>query len=95
MFSYLFLICLFNSNTVRAYSPSNPYVNSAWVPGEDRYHGVHDGIEHTKQFINEWTVVIDGDEEVAQLVALELGYVYGGPVSRFHYTRIYLLISRR
>lgn len=52
-----------------------------WVPGEQSYHGVHNGAEHAKSFADEWTVQVDGGEEVAQLVALEFGFVYGGPVS--------------
>ncbi|XP_072938267.1 neuroendocrine convertase 1-like [Epargyreus clarus] len=36
-----------------------------------------------KSFINEWTVEVEGGEDVAQLVALELGYEYGGPVQGF------------
>lgn len=51
------------------------------VPGERDYHGIHDGWEHKKKFSNEWTVQVEGGEQVAQLVALELGYVYEGPVS--------------
>lgn len=51
------------------------------VPGEHTYHGIHDGWESKKKFTNEWTVQVEGGEQVAQLVALELGYVYEGPVS--------------
>lgn len=54
------------------------------VPGDHGYQEVHSGREHARTFLNEWTVEVDGTEEVAQLVALELGYVYGGPVSIFH-----------
>ncbi|XP_049871598.1 neuroendocrine convertase 1-like isoform X2 [Pectinophora gossypiella] len=50
------------------------------VPGGQSYHGVHNGMEYAKSFENEWTVQVDGGEEVAQLIAVELGYVYGGPV---------------
>lgn len=42
--------------------------------------GYHNGRENAKYFINDWTVEVEGGEEVAQLVALELGYEYGGPV---------------
>lgn len=55
--------------------------SSSVVPGENRYYGIHDGWEHKKKFTNEWTVQVEGGEQVAQLVALELGYVYKGPVS--------------
>lgn len=51
------------------------------VPGEHTFRGIHDGWEHKQTFTNEWTVQVEGGEEVAQLVALELGYVYQGPVS--------------
>lgn len=51
------------------------------VPGHQEYSGAHNGREHARNYMNEWTVEVDGTEEVAQLVALELGYVYGGPVS--------------
>lgn len=54
------------------------------VPGDNGYQEVHSGREHARSFLNEWTVEVDGTEEVAQLVALQLGYVYGGPVSNFH-----------
>lgn len=54
---------------------------NSWIPGDYNYHGVHNGLEHANSFLDEWTVEIRGGEEVAQLVALELGYVYGGPVS--------------
>lgn len=57
-----------------------PYEHGFIVPGEHRYRGVHDGSKHAKSYLNEWTVEVDGGEEVAQLVALELGYVYGGLV---------------
>lgn len=51
------------------------------VPVEYTYHGIHDGWGDKQKFTNEWTVQVEGGEEVAQLVALELGYVYQGPVS--------------
>lgn len=54
------------------------------VPGSNDFHcvhGVHNGLEKAKDFFNEWTVEVYGGEDVAQLVALELGYLYGGPVS--------------
>ncbi|XP_063829835.1 neuroendocrine convertase 1-like [Ostrinia nubilalis] len=82
-----YLICLVNLNAALTFSS---YESNAWVPGEHKYHGVHDGMEHTKQFVNEWTVVVDGDEDVAQLVALELGYIYGGRVAAFPNTYTFL-----
>lgn len=51
-----------------------------WVLGSHGYHGVHNGLESSKDYIDEWTVEVPGGEEVAQLVALELGYDYDGPV---------------
>lgn len=54
---------------------------SFWVPGQYGYQGVHNGLEHAREFVNEWTVEVQSGEEVAQLVALELGYVFGGKVS--------------
>lgn len=59
------------------------YPNEAklWVPRHYGYQGVHNGLEHAKEFVNEWTVEVEGGEEVAQLVALELGYDFGGKVS--------------
>ncbi|XP_069360440.1 neuroendocrine convertase 1-like [Maniola hyperantus] len=50
------------------------------LPG---YHNVHNGRENAKYFISEWTVEVEGGDEVAQLVALELGYEYGGPILGF------------
>lgn len=57
----------------------------SWYPSDGEmgipgYHNVHNGRENAKYFINDWTVEVEGGEEVAQLVALELGYEYGGPV---------------
>lgn len=75
------LTCMLNFNLITAFSSYHPYVNNVKVPGRHRYHGVHDGMEHANQFVNEWTVAVDGGEEVAQLVAMELGYIYGGQVS--------------
>ncbi|KAI5643877.1 subtilase family domain-containing protein [Phthorimaea operculella] len=60
------------------------------VPGEQSYHGVHDGLEHANSFSDEWTVQVEGGEEIAQLVALEFGYVYGGPVRGFPDTYTFL-----
>ncbi|CAK1542022.1 unnamed protein product [Leptosia nina] len=54
-----------------------------WVLGNYGYHGVHNGLGNSKDFIDEWTVEVPGGEEVAQLVALELGYEYDGPVLGF------------
>ena len=45
------------------------------------YYSLHNGRENSKFFIDEWTVEVEGGQEVAELVALELGYEYGGPVS--------------
>lgn len=67
-----------------------PYEHGFIVPGEHRYRGVHDGSKHAKSYLNEWTVEVDGGEEVAQLVALELGYVYGGLVQGFPNTYVFL-----
>jgi hypothetical protein len=61
----------------------NPNEYNEWVPGHHGYHGVHNGLEHAEHFVNEWTVAVDGGEEIAQLVALELGYKYAGMVSLF------------
>lgn len=47
-------------------------------------------MEHAKEFVNEWTVEVAGGEEVAQLVALELGYVFGGKVNGFPDTYTFL-----
>ncbi|CAK1580824.1 unnamed protein product [Parnassius mnemosyne] len=69
-----------------------------WVPVEHSYHGVHNGFETAKGFINEWTVEVDGGDTVAQLVALELGYEFGGPVLGFPNTytfRIYEHMKQR
>ncbi|XP_022824749.1 neuroendocrine convertase 1-like isoform X2 [Spodoptera litura] len=63
---------------------------SFWVPGQYGYQGVHNGLEHAREFVNEWTVEVEGGEEVAQLVALELGYVFGGKVRGFPDTYIFL-----
>ncbi|XP_021191254.3 neuroendocrine convertase 1 [Helicoverpa armigera] len=63
---------------------------SFWVPGQYGYQGVHNGLEHAKDFVNEWTVEVAGGEEVAQLVALELGYLYGGKVNGFPDTYTFL-----
>ncbi|CAH2087643.1 unnamed protein product [Euphydryas editha] len=54
--------------------------DSDWLPG---YHNLHNGKETSKSFVNEWTVEVEGGEEIAQLVALELGYEYAGPVLDF------------
>lgn len=49
----------------------------------DAYYSLHNGRENSMFFIDEWTVEVDGGEEVAELVALDLGYEYGGPVSEY------------
>lgn len=66
------------SNSVLSWYPNEKIF---WAPGEYGYQGVHNGLEHARDFVNEWTVEVEGGEEVAQLVALELGYVFGGKVS--------------
>lgn len=58
------------------------------IPGEHTYHGTHDGWEHKNKFTNEWMVQVEGGEQVAQLVAWDLGYVYEGPVSHSILVRI-------
>ncbi|XP_075979431.1 neuroendocrine convertase 1-like [Anticarsia gemmatalis] len=67
-----------------------PYKYNVWVPGEYGYQGIHDGLEHVKDFVNEWAVEVEGGEEVAQLVALELGYAFGGKVVGFPDTYTFL-----
>lgn len=71
---YIFYIFYLFPLTVCLYSWES---NS--LPG---YHNLHNGKETSKSFVNEWIVEMEGGEEVAQLVALELGYEYGGPVSQ-------------
>lgn len=61
------------------------------VPGGQSYHGVHDGLEHVKSFTDEWMVHVEGGDEVAELVALELGYVYGGPVRLFCFSIAFVI----
>ncbi|XP_063367945.1 neuroendocrine convertase 1-like [Cydia amplana] len=73
-------------NTIFSY---NPFDYESERPGDHGYYGVHDGMEQGDG-MNEWTVEVDGDEEVAQLIALELGYVYGGPVAGFPNTYSFL-----
>lgn len=63
------------------------------IPGDNRDPGAHNGREQAKSFMNEWTVEVDGTEEVAQLVALELGYVYGGLVSFIYFIVYYHLLA--
>lgn len=77
MFCIFFLIISFYPNLVFSWYP---YKNENRVPGDYGYEGVHDGLEHLKNFVNEWTVEVEGGEEVAQLIALELGYAFGGKV---------------
>ncbi|XP_063539588.1 neuroendocrine convertase 1-like [Cydia strobilella] len=67
----------------------NPFDYESVRPGDHGYYGVHDGMKQA-DVMNEWTVEVDGDEEVAQLIALELGYVYGGPVAGFPNTYSFL-----
>lgn len=74
---FIFLIASLFAPVLSWYSNQGSF----WVPGEYGYQGVHNGLEHAKDFANEWTVEVEGGEEVAQLVALELGYVFGGKVS--------------
>ncbi|CAH0718128.1 unnamed protein product, partial [Brenthis ino] len=52
-------------------------------PISEGYHNWHNGRENSKFFIDEWTVEVEGGEEVAELVALDLGYEYGGPIPGF------------
>ncbi|XP_045513292.1 neuroendocrine convertase 1-like [Pieris brassicae] len=54
-----------------------------WASGSHNYHEVHNGFNSIKDYIDEWTVEVPGGEEVAQLVALELGYEYDGPILGF------------
>ncbi|CAH0588208.1 unnamed protein product [Chrysodeixis includens] len=75
------------SNSVLSWYPNEAVF---WAPGEYGYQGVHNGLEHARDFVNEWTVEVEGGEEVAQLVALELGYVFGGKVNGFPDTYTFL-----
>ncbi|XP_052742405.1 neuroendocrine convertase 1 isoform X2 [Bicyclus anynana] len=75
-FSVLFFFSLYVSLVV-SWDPS---VVKLGRPG---YHDVHSGREYAKDFSNDWTVEVDGGDEVAQLVALQLGYEYGGPIQGF------------
>lgn len=60
-----------------------PVRSDLYVP----YHSMHDGRETANSYDGEWIVEVVGGEEVAQLVALEHGYKYEGPVSyNFIYT---------
>ncbi|CAH2049099.1 unnamed protein product, partial [Iphiclides podalirius] len=56
---------------------------------EHGYYGVHSGLETSKQLLDEWTAEVEGGEQVAQLIALELGYEFGGPVLGFPNTYTY------
>ncbi|RVE44747.1 hypothetical protein evm_010599 [Chilo suppressalis] len=86
----LLIVCVvFNALAFPVYC-YDLYNSSKWLPGEHGYQGVHNGKEDAKDFINEWTVSLEGDEEIAQLVALELGYAYGGPVNGFPNTYTFL-----
>ncbi|XP_059062217.1 neuroendocrine convertase 1-like [Achroia grisella] len=86
----IFLILFLKIYLISAEIIHNPLVYNSWAPGDYSYHGVHDGLEHANHFVNEWTVEVEGGEEVAQLIALELGYVYGGPVTSFPNTYTFL-----
>lgn len=55
-------------------------VDAVWSPRYHKTAAVHNGLEYAKSFNNEWTVEVDGGPEVAQLIALDLGYVYQGEV---------------
>lgn len=74
MMIFVFYLLPFLISLVVSWYPSDGEMG---IPG---YHNVHNGRENAKYFINDWTVEVEGGEEVAQLVALELGYEYGGPV---------------
>lgn len=56
-------------------------LSRTWAPEEHSYYDVHSGLETSGQLLDEWTVVVDGGEQVAELIALELGYEFGGQVS--------------
>ncbi|XP_060804530.1 neuroendocrine convertase 1 [Amyelois transitella] len=80
LFVIFFKTVLFSS-VVAWYEPVT--YDQPWVPGYHEYYEVHNGLEEAKHFVDEWTVEVEGGAEVAQLVALELGYVYGGPIRGF------------
>lgn len=50
----------------------------------------HQGFENRKNFLNEWTVEIDGGLEVAELIALEFGYICEGEVKFIHIYNVFL-----
>ncbi|XP_073960255.1 neuroendocrine convertase 1-like isoform X2 [Choristoneura fumiferana] len=87
MFYQIFLLSLF-TEVFSWYN--NPLDRDSFLPGGHDYHGIHNGLEQAEHFLNEWTVQVEGDEEVAQLIAPELGYVYGGPVLGFPNTYTFL-----
>ncbi|XP_032514726.2 neuroendocrine convertase 1-like [Danaus plexippus] len=64
---YHMFVCLLSLYPVRS---------DLYVP----YHSMHDGRETANSYDGEWIVEVVGGEEVAQLVALEHGYKYEGPV---------------
>ncbi|XP_045501380.1 neuroendocrine convertase 1-like [Colias croceus] len=64
------------------------------IPGYYDYHKVHNGLESSKDYIDEWTVEVPAGEEVAQLVALELGYEYDGPLLGFPNVYAYRVHSK-
>lgn len=53
----------------------------SWLSGEHSYHSLHNGLETSRDLIDEWTVEVEGGDQVAQLIALQLGYAFEGPVS--------------
>lgn len=61
--------------------------SEAYLPGEHELK-MHNRDRYSKEFHNEWTVEIEGGPEVAELVALEFGYIYGREVLGF--TDIYV-----
>ncbi|XP_053611965.1 neuroendocrine convertase 1-like isoform X2 [Plodia interpunctella] len=81
MFIFFLFKTILISSVVAWYEPV--VYPQAWEPGYHGFDGVHNGLEDAKHFVNEWTVEVEGGEEIAQLVALELGYAYGGPVRSF------------
>lgn len=59
------------------------FVLSARVHGE--YFAHHSGSEGGNLMTNEWLVRVEGGEQVAQLLALEAGCIYGGKVILLKY----------
>lgn len=60
-----------------------PLVLSARVRSE--YFAHHSGSEGGDLLTNEWIVRVGGGEQVAQLLALEAGCIYGGKVNLIYY----------